>query len=152
MFKKNKQRKSVKKGKLYWKEALDWSNTVSISLALTSDFEGHQDYLELFSSSLQLTHSLNPHLILSFLYLFRSATSLLCLQFSESSGLLETPKFIEFGRPKFSKNTDFSIKESWRRGARAASQKSLLSGFSIAAAPSKRRNAKMRLRNIALEF
>ena len=100
MFKQNKQRKSVKKGKLYWKEALDWGSTVTISLALTSDFEGHQDYLELFSSSLQLTHSLNSHLILSFLYLFRSATSLLCFEFSEWFGLLETPKFIEFGRPK----------------------------------------------------
>ena len=136
MFKKNKQRKSVKKGKLYWKEALDWNSTVSISLALTSDFEGHQDYLELFSSSLQLTHSLNPHLILSFLYLFRSATSLLCLDFSWSIELLKTPKFIECGRLKFSKNTDFSIKESWRRGARVSTKNKLLSGFSVAAAPS----------------
>ena len=117
MFKQNKQRKNVKKGKLYWKKALDWGSTVTISLALTSEFEGHHDYLELFSSSLQLTHSLNSHLILSFLYLFRFATSLLCLEFFEWIGLLETPKFIEFGRPKFSKNTDFSIKESWRRGA-----------------------------------
>ena len=152
MFKQNKQRKSVKKGKLYWKEALDWGSTVTISLALASDFEEHQDYLELFSSSLQLTHSLNPHLILSFLYLFRSATSLLCFEFSWLIGLLETLKFIEFGHPKFSKNTDFSIKESWHRGARAASGKSLLSGFSAAATPSKRRNAKMRFRNIALGF
>ena len=37
-----------------------------VTLALASDFEGHQNYLELFSSSLRLTHSWNSSLILTF--------------------------------------------------------------------------------------
>ena len=118
MFKQNKQRKSVKKEKLYWKEALDWGRTVTISLALTSEFEGHYDYLELFSSSLQLTHSLNSfmnsHSILSFLCLFRSVNwRLIPPGFDLMIRLLEPPKFIELAAQKLTKNITFSSMENW---------------------------------------
>ena len=71
-------------------------------MALASDFEGHQDYLELFFSSLWLTHSWNSSLILTFLDLsFVLQLFLIFLIFLLPLGLLKTPQFIEFGRPKF---------------------------------------------------
>ena len=163
MFKQNKQRKSVKKGKLYWKEALDWGSTVTISLALTSEFEWHHDYLELFSSSLQLTHSLNSHLILSFLYLFRSATSLLCfdflwfLFFFFMIWAAGNPQIFRVWPPKnLPKIQNFHLRKAGAAtlfhsaAALGLHPKLLLSGFSVVAVPSKRRDAVMRFRNIVL--